>query len=874
MASRQEFGAQPRRRMVTYGKASKKSSSISRPSQERIRPGVATEAPSIRQQQTTAAPPNFDFDNSSPEPLSLDAQMKNSLPSYRSQKTTGSERKRKVSQIYSANEQGQDPLSEGSSPVGPKSRRSRVSSPIDGLLVGDPARSPERRAPSGAAHSADLNRGVRSLSSPPPTPIVPKERRVNGIVAPKKDIPFSPGTMQILDGLKVSGSNKKPRQQQMPVRLANNQPSRPKPSNVPSTSTEGKPEVSRRHKEAAPKPAKRPRKKLIDALVEQMEEDQSDDQAEESSEGPGNWTDSVAMSSQASNTTMDSQQPPPQTPKTRRIPGSGSVRTFARTGSSLKYTYGQSRVTMLEEDNLLDAFALPELPDLTTKARRLELGLKKPALGFDFEDDDPDSTASPRGKMRDIHEIRQAGANSRVADEMVDLSYQIGAPTAKPSSSRRTALLQIAEKAGSRDYQQRLRDHSMDTMILKHIGTETDIISGYLITAILSYILVRSKGTTSLPILQLLHDEEAGSLFSRLIECDEDIKKLVRDRKMNLSKRTQGAFISLEAALQELWQSSKPLSISPRTIALKCLDLLTKEDPTMGCDISIFPEAVTNGLFEILKVAEQAGFWNDAATSASEIVNVECALSALEFHAVKALESEGQGEQLEGRFLPGIADAFGHALRSPLAHTIELKSLLLKLVLNMTNSSLTAPDIFVRKGLLPILSNSICSSFSQALAALTGDGWSDVVLEDLVLKLGILINFAEKSMTVRKAVFESPGDNSSPMQQLIQLFLANHRATSEADSEAKSQMNVAFGYLSVLLGYLALYPPVRHSFKTSHSAKSLGPLIDSIGEFIQHHRAMEASLLDAGVDDPRAHGGYTERLQALCDQLETDAAYD
>jgi hypothetical protein len=96
----------------------------------------------------------------------------------------------------------------------------------------------------------------------------------------------------------------------------------------------------------------------------------------------------------------------------------------------------------------------------------------------------------------------------------------------------------------------------------------------------------------------------------------------------------------------------------------------------------------------------------------------------------------------------------------------------------------------------------------------------------------------------------------------------------QADSEAKSQLNVALGYLSVLLGYLCLYAPVRRVFTSSHSARSLGPLLDSIREFISHHRAMEASLLDAGVEDSRAQGGYTERLEGLVDQLEADTAYD
>lgn len=34
-------------------------------------------------------------------------------------------------------------------------------------------------------------------------------------------------------------------------------------------------------------------------------------------------------------------------------------------------------------------------------------------------------------------------------------------------------------------------------------------------------------------------------------------------------------------------------------------------------------------------------------------------------------------------------------------------------------------------------------------------------------------------------------------------------------------------------------------------------------------------MLDASiVDDARAHGGYTERLEGLVDQLEADTAYD
>ncbi len=84
----------------------------------------------------------------------------------------------------------------------------------------------------------------------------------------------------------------------------------------------------------------------------------------------------------------------------------------------------------------------------------------------------------------------------------------------------------------------------------------------------------------------------------------------------------------------------------------------------------------------------------------------------------------------------------------------------------------------------------------------------------------------------------------------------------------KTHLNVAFGYLSVILGYLALHRPVRQKLISSHSAKSIGPLIGSIREFIAQHEQVEND------DGDRHHGSYAERLQELVQQLEDNAAHD
>ncbi|ETS76715.1 hypothetical protein PFICI_12102 [Pestalotiopsis fici W106-1] len=859
-----------RPQLKQYGKSTTKKPTSTRPSRQ---PSETSRAPLSRSASDVPAatkadeydPWSFPADDS-PTRVPFNGKKKIEPRAGNGATQVPIERKRKIAQVYPANNQGHEPTSKDASPAPPKPKqRSRVPSPTDNAAAPKTktyGRSRQIRSLS-AEMAVDGADGI--LSSPPPTP---KDGKSNGkSVSKKEELPFSPNTMNLFGNLNVGDA--KARQQHIPVRP------RPKPSNTAPNAVR-RIEPPRQHGPSTSmsiQPAKKPRKKLIDALVEQM--DDSDDAMEEEKAGSQGTQVSWAETVETFAPPMESQSSfisPSQTSGSRRTFGSAAPRTFARagsSGSSLKRTYGSSNVTMLEEDNILESLVMPDEPTFSAR-RRLELTPKKLSRPSVEPEDEPNPSTTPR-KIRDIHELRQAGANSRVADEMFDLSSRLGQPSAKPSSQRRAALLDVADQAKNKDFRYRLRDHGLDTMILQKIGEETDPISGYLIAAFLIQILASSAAPH---ITQTLQTEDAGHLFGRLMQLDEDIKRLVRDRKSNLSKRHQGLLLAVQSTLLELpiWQPVKPVSITPRTIALKCLDMIVAQDAHLGNDDALFPPAVTEGLFSALSSASEPDFWD--ATTSNDTFDVSCTLSVLEFHAVKAMEAQNS-EQLTAKYLPSVADAFGAALQNPTAHG-DLQSLLLKLVLNMTNSSITAPDIFIARDLILPLSTSICTGFKQASSVVAGgEEWTEELLNGLVLRLGILINFAEQSEPVKAAVHQCQNpEGGSPIKEMIQIFLTNHRTTAEADSEAKSQLNVAFGYLSVLLGYLCLFKPIRQVFRSCQSAKSMGPLVDSIQEFISHHRAMEASLLDAGVEDPRAHGGYTERLQGLVDQLDASAAYD
>ncbi|KAK8001809.1 hypothetical protein PG991_014031 [Apiospora marii] len=886
MATR-DGGNRPRKPIATYGKGGARKS---QPARTLYTGTKATTRPSDRQitststtGQTTRTEERDPYEiDSSPEPLSGDPRKKPAtVPKSAITGLLSSERKRKAAELSSPKAIGQDPLTEGddSSPVRPTARRSRISSPEPSRPVRQIAKATKRPTRSNSAEGMDVDTPDVALSSPPPTPTASKSSAIkNGkaAAAKKKETQdaFTPQTMKAFGNLAVTdkGRTRGRIQHQIPVRLAQRKTTlKTTQSDIGPSSTSSASASSSQPaaKETAPagKQPKRQKTRLIDSLKAQIQS--SEESEDDERESQVTWSQPLVSGQTGDFAQEDSQDSMTLTPNPRKATGTRPP-AFSRTSSQVKRTYGQTR-TLLEETDMFASLEVPrEAPAL--KGRRLEYDnhIHKQLIKPDSDDEDADaSTVSKTAKMQGVHDLRAAGANTFVADQMQDLADQIGTPNGagqKASSSRRTTLRQIAEKVKEKEYRRSLRDYGVEATVLERADQEHDTITGYFIVVILLQLLAH---TDSPHIMRLVRTENLGGLFARLLAVDNDTVKLARDRKANMSKRDQTLLAGLQNSLAELstWRT-KPTYISPRTATLKCLQLLVAHDPNIGRDLSLFPAAVTDQLFSVLSVAQDPDFWE--APDAIDRINVFHALSVLEYHTVKALESQTDSNKWLTNYLPSVADAFGAVLRVPL--DTELESLVMRLVVNLVETVPGAPEVFVAKGLLPTLATSVCASFAKALATVSTNEWSDEVRDGLVLRLGILINCVEQSVAVREAVWKCYGDDGSPTNKLIKLFLENHASTAEADSDAKSQLNVAFGYLAVLLGYLSLLKPFRAAFRASHSKKSMKPLLDSIREFVAHHKVMEAALKDAVEGD--AHEGYTDKLQLLVEQIENESVLD
>ncbi|KAI1491126.1 hypothetical protein F5X96DRAFT_495791 [Biscogniauxia mediterranea] len=870
MAGTSEPSALSKRKLTTYGKSARKKQPKPAFAPIATSESMSDEDPLSTANTTITRLPSAHVSspsNSSPI-MSKSRSQGQGRAGDSSHKIPSSGQKRKFSQIYPSKGRAQDdtPSDEESSHSVPEPRRSRTSAPDHARALPKSGSNARARVRSGSSESIDdLADAQTRLSSPPLTPTNRKSSKPGAKVTFQSAKPVAADASIEKEVRQVNS-----RQHKIPMHLARDFTQKPKQPRATSSATDEKRQPVPKARASIPNPHKKPRKRLIDTLAEQT----SDDVAEADDTPDTQTRSSQPISSQTSDTSMLDSQTVPSTPnaKPRTAQSTSTARTFARSSSVLKFTYGQGRKVLEEEDSLLDSLALPEESSVPLKGRRLELRGPKTLStpGGPFDDDDPTAGGSPNAKLRDIHELRQAGANSRVADAMQDLIDQMGIPSTKPSSSRRSALLQVAEKIKDKTFMRQCRDHGVEATMLKDVAKETDTISGFLILSILTTIVAKWP---SAHITRLLVLEESGHLFARLLGVHDDIKKIARDRKSNLSKRSQNSIVAIQNTLRELsiWDGADPTQLSPRSLAIKCLHLLTTQK-TGVADAAIFSLAVTEQLFEVLSDATQTSeYWDYPNTV--ESIDLFGSLSVLDFYAVGIADVQSENNEWAAKYLPVVAGIFGMSLQIPARENKRLESSVLKLVINLTNNSLGAPEIFASKGVLPALAGSISDNFTQVLTSISQDAWTDGILDGLVLRIGILINFAEHSSLVRQIVNDCHHEGKQPVNDFIRLFLENHRRTSEADSMEKSHLNVAFGYLSVLLGYLSLHAPVRQKLKANHSARSIGPLIDSIREFIAHYEKVE-SAMDESESSAKAHSSYTERLQALVHQLEGEAIYD
>ena len=446
--------------------------------------------------------------------------------------------------------------------------------------------------------------------------------------------------------------------------------------------------------------------------------------------------------------------------------------------SGPKFVYGMQRSMLAEPlagigglaptEEEAGAIGLPTAEDFSQPL------IIEPAGLFDegLEDDETEN-----GAVQGIHELRQAGANTRFSDEMDDMFGRIRTPGDANPSLRRSGLLELAQKMPDSSFRRHFRDYIHDGRLFRQLDRETDTIAAFAIVAILVNFLSSSKAPH---LVEQLQAQGIQGLLSRLLDMDSDVAAIAKDRKSNMSVNSRKTLAAVKAALLLLpvWTPMTPSELSPRTLALKCTELLAAQLPRTLSEHQLLSVQMVDKLFIVL--ANTSEVPTLGLDGHSRMLNVVLALRLLVNYSVIAAHMRPDWTWTK-QHLSTIAGLVDFTLKQPTAQQDELTHLALRLVLDATNKSQGA-EIMTRRIVPELLLQSVSATL-DAVARPTLDDASRAISPDtLTLLLCILINFCEHYPPSIERLQDLGNTRSSPFEALFAFFFDYQSRTGEVSA--------------------------------------------------------------------------------------------
>lgn len=379
---------------------------------------------------------------------------------------------------------------------------------------------------------------------------------------------------------------------------------------------------------------------------------------------------------------------------------------------------------------------------------------------FELANEDLDEDAGTRLAIQSVHELRRAGVNHRFSDEVEDLVSRISHPTSTPSTMRRNALCELAQKLRREGFAAQFRDHATRDSIVVGIGEEADVISGFSLAASLVIFL---SGGPAPHMLRRLMEEGVGAWLSRLLLNKDEISGIASRKIMNLSKATRAALHNVNKVLLQLpiWYGYNVPSLSPRTVALQLLQTLAR---------------TSDGRY----VQTLVGYLRPELTKLTSYYAAEEQEVDLDFALVASvLEAQSSSAAALNEPVAGtklhhseVAAFLQKCLKDWPNYIRVLDTTILKLAINTTNDKEGAVA-FNNFSVLSGLTNRICEGFGYFHDGRGGSTFNEDVYEGLLLILGITINIVEHPATLEASL------NVDSVAKLVILWTANEASTFE-----------------------------------------------------------------------------------------------
>ena len=445
-------------------------------------------------------------------------------------------------------------------------------------------------------------------------------------------------------------------------------------------------------------------------------------------------------------------------------------------GLGAKATYARQRSYLTEGDiNDISAFDLPTLEDAAAMRRSRRRATKDVHARLPHAESGVvslDEALDSQGPaLRSIHELRKAGGNSRLVSEIEAMMEDVCEEGSSSLSLRRSRLLELTGRLQEPSFRQVFIDHGFDCRLLARANNSKDVVENLFLSAAILQLL---SGPVSTPLLNRISSPSVIRYLIGLLEIGQEITSASSARMFNMSKN---AHLELNAFCQDfivssVWSTVKPTTLTPRALALQCLERLVRQTREVGCVNDILPP---HDICRIAQFLEEPLYGTTLPSLNAPTVEFQLAISILESCTIANKDSV-HDEIWSGRTLNAVLGLLPMLTARFTDSSETLRSLALRLYLNLTNNNPELCEAFSRPDVLQSICDTVIVQFGKVVKNTTSQA---LELDSLILSLGSLINLAEWCEAVRNSTLELPNEDSSYLDQFVEILTANSNKTAE-----------------------------------------------------------------------------------------------
>lgn len=454
---------------------------------------------------------------------------------------------------------------------------------------------------------------------------------------------------------------------------------------------------------------------------------------------------------------------------------STSLRAPVLQAAGLKLTYARQRSYLTESDsteNLNHGVSEPQ-PRLAQSGKR-SIGLTNSLTRFQFDeqiDEGPNSESTPQAApLRSIHELREAGGNVRLLTEIEILVDDIE-DRSSSLSSRRGRLLELGQRLEEAPVQQLFTEHAFGMRLLTCLANDGDPI---LKTLFAAAILKLVSGFQSLQTVKQLGGPPLVELLVSLLELDEDMISIAKNRDLNMSKAVQSDLRKYWNGVRNsnAWRAGTPSSMTPHVLALQCLEYMVRLGRELGQADQILER---QAVMQVVRLLDCSVSSCPSPSHESPSTEFRLVVSILESCTI-AVDADSERYLWADATLEPIANLLPSMFSRFRSIPEALTALTLRLYLNITNNNPQACAIFSKPNILRPIFEIVISHFELVSCERAS---KNLKLDSLILALGTLINLAEWNTEVPRFMMELQYQDLAFLQRFFDLFQTNISKTAE-----------------------------------------------------------------------------------------------